>query len=84
MLKKIHKGRWAKSSILLGGVVNPSVSFADSSLYTREPWALPRQLTKLEFGGESPLTMRYGLRRSNKIISRPVASFRSAYGIRQT
>ena len=23
--------------------VNPSVSFADSSLYTREPWALPRQ-----------------------------------------
>ena len=34
------KGRWAKSLILLGGVVNPSVSFADSSLYTREPWAL--------------------------------------------
>ena len=32
-----------------GGVVNPSVSFADSSLYTREPWALLRQLDKLEF-----------------------------------
>ena len=30
----------------------------DSSLYTREPRALPRQLNKLEFGGESPLTMR--------------------------
>ena len=38
-----------------------------------------RQLIKLEFGGESPLTVRYGLRQSNKIISRPVASFRSAY-----
>ena len=25
------------------GKNNPSVSFADSSLYTREPWALPRQ-----------------------------------------
>jgi len=31
------KGRWAGVS-LLGGVVNPSVSFADSSLYTREPF----------------------------------------------
>ena len=38
--------------ILLGGVVNPSVSFADSSLYTREPWTLRRQLEKLEFVGE--------------------------------
>ena len=29
---------------------NPSVSLsADSSLCTREPWALPRQLDKLEF-----------------------------------
>jgi len=37
--------------ILLGGVVNPSVSFADSSLYTREPSALPRLLEKLEFDG---------------------------------
>ena len=36
---------------MLGGVVNPSVSFADSSLYTREPWALPRQFDKLEFDG---------------------------------
>ena len=39
---------------------------------------------KLEFGGESPLTMRYELRWSNKVISRPVARFRSAHGIRQT
>ena len=31
---------------------NPSVSFADSSLYTREPWALPRQLGKLGVVGE--------------------------------
>ena len=37
------------------------------------------QFDKLEFGGESPLTMRHELRQSNKIISRPVASFRSAY-----
>ena len=39
--------------ILLGGVVNPSVKnqkIFDSSLYTREPWALPRQFAKLEFG----------------------------------
>ena len=42
------------------------------------------QLGKVEFGGASPLTMRHGLRQSNEIISRPVASFRSAYGIRQT
>ena len=42
------------------------------------------QLDKLEFGGQWPLTMRYGLRQSNKIISRPVTSFRSAHGIRQT
>ena len=27
---------------------NPSVSYADSSLYTREPWALPRQNNQLE------------------------------------
>ena len=40
------------------------------------------QLDKLEFGGESPLTMRHELRRSNDISSRLVASFRSAYGIR--
>ena len=40
------------------------------------------QLDKLEFGGESPLTMRYGLRRSNEITSRPVTMIRSAYGIR--
>ena len=26
------KGRWAKSSILLGGVINPSVSCSDSAL----------------------------------------------------
>ncbi len=26
---------------------NPSVSFADSSLYTREPWALPHQCRPL-------------------------------------
>ena len=39
---------------------------------------------KLEFGGESPLTMRHELRRPKKTISRPVASIRSAYGIRQT
>ena len=32
---------------------------------------------KLEFGGESPLTMRHGLQRLNEITSRPVASFRS-------
>ena len=38
---------------------------------------------KLEFGGESPLTMRHELRRPKKTISRPVASIRSAYGIRQ-
>ena len=38
------------------------------------------QLNNLEFGGESPLTMRHELRQSNKIISRPVASFRSAHG----
>ena len=44
---------------------------------------LYNQLSKLEFGGESPLTMRYGLLRSDEISSRPVASFRSAYGIRQ-
>ena len=44
------KGRWAAKR-RLGGVVNPSVSFADSSLYTREPWVLPRQLDKLEFDG---------------------------------
>ena len=34
---------------------NPSVKnqrIFDSSLYTREPWALPRQLNKLEFVGE--------------------------------
>ena len=43
-----------------------------------------RQLDKFEFGGESPLTMRYGLRRSKEIVSRQVAGFRSAYGIRQT
>ena len=33
------KGRWAGES-LLGGVVNPSVSFAASSLYTRELFQL--------------------------------------------
>ena len=35
--------------------VNPSVKnqkIFDSSLYTREPWALPRQLDKLEFDEE--------------------------------
>ena len=42
------------------------------------------QIDKLEFGGQWPLTMRYELRRPNWIISRLVASFRSAYGIRQT
>ena len=41
-----------------------------------------KQLDKLEFDGQWPLTMRHRLRRLNKIISRPVASFRSAYGIR--
>ena len=41
------------------------------------------QLDILEFGGQWPLTMRYGLRRSNEIISRLVASSRSAHGIRQ-
>ena len=39
---------------------------------------------KLELGGESPLTKRYGLRRSNENVSRPVASIRSAHGILQT
>ena len=41
------------------------------------------QLDKLGFGGESPLTMRYGLHWSNDILwaPRPVASSRSAYGI---
>ena len=42
------------------------------------------QLDKLEFGGESPLTMRHGLWWSNRVISRPVASFRSSHGIRRT
>ena len=41
-------------------------------------------LNKLEFGGESPPTMRYELLRSNGIPSRPVASLRSAHRIRQT
>ena len=40
--------------ILPGGVVNPSVSFADSSLYTREPLALLRLCDKLEFGEQLP------------------------------
>ena len=40
------KGMWAGKS-LLGGIVNPSVSFADSSLCTREPWVLPRQCKKI-------------------------------------
>ena len=35
------KGRWAAER-LLGGVANPSVSFADSSLYTREPFLCHR------------------------------------------
>jgi hypothetical protein len=43
-----------------------------------------RQFAKLEFGGQCPLTMRHELRRSNEIISRLVASSRSAHGIRQT
>ena len=42
----------------------------------------PAPVKQLEFGGQWPLTMRHGLRQSNKIISRPVASFRSAYRIR--
>ena len=37
------KGRWAAER-RLGGVVNPSVSFADSSLYTREPFLCRRQI----------------------------------------
>ena len=39
---------------------------------------------QFQFGSESPLTMRHGLHRSNETPSRPVASFRSAYRIRQT
>ena len=58
------KGRWQKSSIFAGGVVNSSIlmqsrlkgqslsqksKIFDSSLYTREPWALPRQCVKQQF-----------------------------------
>ena len=42
------------------------------------------QLGELEFGGESPRTMRHGLRWTNEMISRTVASIRSAYRVRQT
>ena len=55
------------------------------SLFSRKViWYNP--FDKLEFDGESPLTIRYELRRKNHTIglARPVAAFRSAYGIRQT
>ena len=39
----VTEGLYGSSGVLRSWKNNPSVSFADSSLYTREPWALPRQ-----------------------------------------
>ena len=50
--------------------------------YEKLLWYNKISKINLEFGGRCPLTMRHGLRQSNKIISRPVTSFRSAHGIR--
>ena len=47
-------------------------------------FAIENRVNKLEFGRQCRLTMRHEMRRLNEIVSRPVASLRSAYGIRQT
>ena len=58
---------------------------ADISLHNPS-FLLYNQFDKLEFGGESLLTIRYGQRRQNHTIG-PARLFtisRSAYGIPQT
>ena len=60
---------------------NPSVKnqkIFDSSLYTREPWKLPRQLNKLEFG------KLFSIGYVGATISRPRAADCRPYNTNQT
>ena len=69
------EGLCGRYSFYCGGLAksycgnNPSVKnqkIFDSSLYTREPWALPRQLRKLEFAGEIMIVLITGASHTGK------------------
>ena len=56
--------------------------YVETGTWSKKAIAEAKKYGKLKFGGQWPLTMRYGSRWTNEIISRPVASSRSAHGIR--
>ena len=75
----------AKGISLICREAGHSFPSADISLHNLS-FLLYNQFDKLEFGGESLLTIRYGQRRQNHTIG-PARLFtisRSAYGIPQT